>query len=153
VRHYRVQHRGGIGEAGGLDHHAAKRHPSVVAVAQQLFERRDQIAAHRAAQAAARQHDHAVADILHQQVIETDLAELVDEHGGVGERGIFKQLVEQRGLAGAEKTGEHGERDRLQRLAGTRGGACRHALSVSLSAPARRLRLSTPAWPCRRLRP
>ncbi len=57
---------------------------------------------------------------LDQQVVEADLAELVDDDGGVGERRVGDQAVEQRGLAGAEEAGQHGERERLGRA---RGGA------------------------------
>ena len=44
-------------------------------------------------------------------MVEADLAELVDDDGGVGERRVVHQAVEQRGLAGAEEAGQHGERD------------------------------------------
>ena len=63
------------------------------------------------------QQHHVVVDIFDQQMVERDLAELVDDDGGLGERRIFQQAVEQRGLAGAEKAGEHRQRDRLGRLA------------------------------------
>ena len=43
-----------------------------------------------------------------------DVAEFVDDDGGLGQRRVFQQPVEQRGLAGAEKAGEHGQRDRLR---------------------------------------
>ena len=52
MRHQRVQHRRRIGEAGGFQQHAAERAAPVVEVAQQRFQRVDQIAAHGAAQAA-----------------------------------------------------------------------------------------------------
>ncbi len=57
----------------------------------------------------------AVADMLDQEMIEADLAELVDDDGGLGERRIAQQPVEQRGLAGTEKAGEHRERNRFGR--------------------------------------
>jgi hypothetical protein len=49
-------------------------------------------------------------------MIEPDLAELVDDHGGLGQRRVVDQAVEQRGLAGAEKAGQHGERNGFGRL-------------------------------------
>src|SRR5262249_28763626 len=52
--------------------------------------------------------------------------ELVDEHRGVGERRILEQPVEQRGLAGAEKAGQHGEREGRERPARAAGGLRRH---------------------------
>ena len=45
-------------------------------------------------------------------MVEADLAELVDQHGGAGERRVFEQAVEQAGLAGAEEPGEHREGQR-----------------------------------------
>src|ERR1044071_6212242 len=54
-------------------------------------------------------------------MIEAGLAELVDDHGGIGERRVADQAVEQRGLAGAEEAGQHGERDRLGRTELTSG--------------------------------
>ncbi len=74
-------------------------------------------------------------DMLDQQVVEADLAELVDDDGGVGERGIVQQAVEQRGLAGAEKAGEHGERDRRNRAA--RPFRRAHCCLVGFAAPFR----------------
>ena len=118
MRHRGLQHRRGIGEAGGLQHHAAEHHAAVVEIAQQLLQRVDEIAAQRAAQAAALQQHHAVVDRLDQQVVEPDLAELVDDHRGLGERRVAQQTVEQRGLAGAEEAGQHGQRDGLDRSQG-----------------------------------
>jgi hypothetical protein len=48
-------------------------------------------------------------------MVEADLAELVDDHGGLGQRGIRHQALEQRGLAGTEEAGQHGEGDGLGR--------------------------------------
>ena len=109
----RVEDRRRIGEPRGLDHHPAERvDAAVVAAAQEIFERRDQVAAHGAAQAAGAEQDHPLIDRLDQQVVEPDLAELVDDHHRVGERRIAEEAVQQRGLARAEEAREHGERDR-----------------------------------------
>ena len=43
-------------------------------------------------------------------MIEADLAELVHQHGGAGQRRLAQQMVQQRGLAGAEEAGQHGDR-------------------------------------------
>ena len=115
MRHGGVQHRRRIGEAGGFQQHAAERAAPVVEIAQQRLQRVDQIAAHGAAQAARLQQHHVVADIFHQQVIERDVAEFVDDDGGLAQRLVLEQAVEQRGLAGAEKTGEDGEGNGLRR--------------------------------------
>jgi hypothetical protein len=55
--------------------------------------------------------------MLDQQMVDPDLAELVDDDGRLRERRILQQSVEQRGLAGAEEPGQHGERDRRARPA------------------------------------
>jgi hypothetical protein len=55
---------------------------------------RHQVAAHRAAQAARVQRHHAfVVGLLDQQMVEADLAELVDDDGGVGQFRPAQQLV------------------------------------------------------------
>ena len=117
MRHGGVQHRRRIGEAGGFQQHAAEGAAPIVEIAQQRLQRVDQIAAHGAAQAARLQQHHVVADIFHQQVIERDVAEFVDDDGGLAQRLVLEQAVEQRGLAGAEKAGEHGEWNGLRRPA------------------------------------
>ena len=111
--------------AGGFQQHAAEGAASVVEIAQQNLQRVDQIAAHGAAQAAALQQYHIVADIFHQQVVERDVAKFVDDDGGLAQRLVLEQAVEQRGLAGAEKAGEHGERNGLRRPAPIRAMAGR----------------------------
>src|SRR5262245_25655807 len=50
-------------------------------------------------------------------MVEPDLAELVDDDDGAGERFVLQQAVEQRGLAGAEEAGQHGEGNGLGGLA------------------------------------
>ena len=117
MRHGGVQQRRRIGQAGRFDQHAAEGAAPVVEIAQQRLQRVHQIAAHGAAQATRLQQHHVVADIFDQQVIERDVAEFVDDDGGIAQRRVLEQAVEQRGLAGAEKAGEHGERNGLGRPA------------------------------------
>ena len=125
--HQGLQQRRGIGEPGGLHDHALERGAAVVEIAQQLFERGDEIAAQIAAQASARQHHHVAVDLFDQQMVERDLAELVDQDRGVAQIGIAQQGVEQRGLAGAEKAREQRQRDRRRRSAGLVGRGHRAA--------------------------
>ena len=82
-------------------------------MARSMKQRVDQVAAHGTAQAAALQQNHVVVDGLHQEMVEADLAELVDDHRGVGERRVAHQRVEQRCFPGAEEAGQDGERDGL----------------------------------------
>jgi hypothetical protein len=52
-------------------------------------------------------------------MVEADLAELVDDDRRLGKRRVLDQPVEQAGLAGAEKPGQHREGKGSGRLAGT----------------------------------
>ena len=142
MHHDGVQDRRRVGEAGGLDHDPAEGDAAIVEIAQELLERGHELAADRAAQAAARQQDHVVGDLLDQQMVEPDVAELVDQNGGAGERGVGQQPVEQRGLAGAEEAGKHGQRDRRGRQTPRArrrhfGGRCDQGfgLAAGLAAP------------------
>ena len=102
VIHDRVQHRCGIGKAGRFDYHAVESQAAIIAAAQHLLERRHEIAADRAAEAARGHHDHIVGDALDEQMVEADLAEFVDEHHTIGEFRRPQQPIEQSRLAGAE---------------------------------------------------
>src|SRR5262245_12821559 len=50
-------------------------------------------------------------------MIQADLAELIDDDDGAGERFVLQQAVEQRGLAGAEEASQHSEGNGLSGLA------------------------------------
>ena len=115
VGHQRVQDGRGIGQAGGLDHHALERRDLAArALEEQLAHGAHEVAAHRAAQAARVQRHHAfVVGLLDQQMVEANLAELVDDDGGVGQFGPAQQLVEQRGLAAAEEARQDGDGNAL----------------------------------------
>ena len=54
MRHHRVQDGGGIRKPRRFDHHAPERGALVILPAQNILKRGDEIAAHRAAEAAAR---------------------------------------------------------------------------------------------------
>ena len=87
---HRVQDRRRIGEARRLDDDALERRDAaVVALAQEILERRDEVAAHGAAEASGGEQDHGVVDGLDKQMIEADLAELVDDDDRVGESRIL----------------------------------------------------------------
>jgi hypothetical protein len=137
VRHRGLQHRSRVGEAGGLQDHPAKHDSSIVEIAQQRFQRLDQIAAQRAAETTALQQHDVVADRFDQEMIEPGLAELVDDHGGLGQRRVVDQAVEQRGLAGAEKAGQHGEGNGFGRPSRPRWPAFGHVFRVTCSGASR----------------
>ncbi len=79
----------------------------------QVADRRRKLAANGAAQAARRQQHHRVVDAVQQVMIEPDLAELVDQHGRIGQRGSAQQPLQQRRLARAQEA-----RDQVDRREG-----------------------------------
>ena len=107
-----------IGQPGGFDHDPVEALFAGDGVAPtSVPQRRDQIAADGAAQTAATQLDHSVVgDPAHQQVIESDVAELVDDDQGAGKGGLAHQVIEDRGLATAEEAGQQGDRGQLGRF-------------------------------------
>ena len=66
----------------------------------------DEIAAQGAAQAPGRQQRDLAVEALVEAMVERRLAEFVDDHEGLGQRGIAEQAVEEACLAGAEKAGD-----------------------------------------------
>ena len=78
-----------VGQAGALDDQPPEaRHLPALALRMQVPDRRRQLAADGAAQAARLQQHHGVVDALQQMMVEPDLAEFVDQHRGIGERRI-----------------------------------------------------------------
>ena len=115
MRHCGLQHRRRVGEPGCFQDHAAEAGAAIVEVAQKLLQGVDQITPQRAAQTTALKQDDTVPNLPNQQVVEADFAEFIDDDGGLCERRIADQAVEQRGLAGAEEAGQHRERQRFGR--------------------------------------
>ena len=102
-----------VGEAGGLDHHPLeRRHLAALHPPVQPLQPVAQVAADRAADAAALEQHHLLVDLLDQQMVEPDLAELVDQHGRAAQVGQRQEPLEQRGLAAAEKAGQQMGGDR-----------------------------------------
>src|SRR6266513_5873686 len=61
-------------------------------------------------------------------MIQADLAELVDQHGRVGELGGREQPPEQRGLAAAQEAGDDVDGDEI---GGCHGGRARYSCSTA----------------------
>src|SRR5690606_36403450 len=78
-----------------------------------IGQRIDQIASHRAADAAVGKLDDAVARLLDQKVVDAHLAEFVDDDRRRVQCRILQQPVEKGCLAGPEKAGEDRDRDGL----------------------------------------
>ena len=104
-------HRPGIGEARGLDDDRVESARGARLALHQAMQHPDQIAAHRAADAAVVHLEHFLVRPDHQLAVDADLAELVDDDG-VAPAVIFREdAVQKRGLAGAEIAGEDGDGD------------------------------------------
>jgi hypothetical protein len=105
-----------VGEPAGFDDDPAE--PSDLARVTPLDEAAQglrQILAHRAAQAPARQLQHAAFDKIHQIVVDRDFADLVNDDGGVGEFRRGQGPAQQRRFAAAEKAGQHRHRQAAMR--------------------------------------
>ena len=94
-----------VGEAGGLDQDAIE----AVLALEQPAEDPDQVAAHRAADAAVVHLEELLFARDHQLVVHADLPELVFDHRQLAAVLFGEDAVEQRRLAGAEKAGEDGD--------------------------------------------
>jgi hypothetical protein len=95
VGDHRLRNRHRIGKAGGFDQHAVERRQITFAsLLVEVTQRIDQVAAHRAADAAAGQQHGVFVGCGDQQVVEPDLAELVDDHRCTSHCRILQQPVE-----------------------------------------------------------
>ena len=111
-RENRGDDRNRIREAGRLHDHPAKRRNltpgrPVLQVANGEF----QVRADGAADAAALHQQHALLDLLEEQVIEADLPEFVDDDRGVREGGMLQRLAKERCLAATQKPGNNVDGD------------------------------------------
>src|SRR5262249_18326615 len=94
------------GEPCALDDQATEaRHLPALAPRMQLFDRDRELATDGAAEAARLQQHHGVIDALQQVMVKADLAELVDQDGGVGECGVAQRAWRRVGLAETRKPG------------------------------------------------
>ena len=102
-----LRHRRGVGEAGGLDDDGVE--PALAP--HQPVDDAHQVAAHGAADAAVVHLEHFFVGVDDELVVDADLAEFVDDDGEFLAVRLGQNAVEQRGLAGAEIAGEHGDGD------------------------------------------
>lgn len=109
VGHEHPDHLLRLGESAGLD----DDHVDPVDGCGELLQVRVQFAAvDRAAQAAAAERDHRVADLPgHGHRVDLDRPEVVDDDPDPGPRTVGEQVVEHRGLAGTEESGEDDDRN------------------------------------------
>lgn len=108
----REQHGGRIGQTSGFDDQPFEGFDFALdGLHEKPLQRLHQGALHRAADAAGIEQHHLLVHLLYQMVIQPHGAELVDEHGALPELGLLDPVVEQGGLAAAEKTGQQGHGD------------------------------------------
>ncbi|CAM5192306.1 hypothetical protein CDEF62S_06397 [Castellaniella defragrans] len=101
--------RPGVGHARGFDDDAVEVHRTGVALKGQVAQGAHQVATYRAADAAVAQLDDLLFAVLHQDVIvDVFFAELVLDDGDALPVVFGEYPSQQRGLAGAQKTCEHG---------------------------------------------
>ena len=102
-----LRHRRGVGEAGGFDDDGVE----LAFSSHEPVDDAHQVAAHGAADAAVVHLEDFLVGVDHQLVVDADLAEFVDDDGVFLAVRLGQDAVEQRGLAGAEIAGEHGDGD------------------------------------------
>ena len=100
----RVDDRRRVGEPGRLDDDASERGDlAALAPAEQVAQLVGEVAAQRAADAAALQQHRALVDPPQQVMVDADLADLVHDHRRLAHRGMAEQARDQRRLAAAEE--------------------------------------------------
>ena len=102
-----LRHRRRIGEAGRLDDDRVE----LALALHQAVDDADEVAAHGAADAAVVHLEDFLVGADDEVVVDADLAELVDDDGVALAVLLGEDAVEERGLAGAEIAGEHGDGD------------------------------------------
>ena len=114
------------GEPGGFDDDAAKS-PDLAGIAplDQAAQSPRQVFAHGAAQTTPRQFEDIALDKVDEVMIDRDLADLVDDDGGVGEFRRDERPAQERRFAAAQKARQQGRRQ------GLRFG---HSINHSISA-------------------
>ena len=101
-----LRHRSGICESGGLQHDAVE----AVTPPRQVAQYADQVAAHRAADAAVVHLENFFVGVDHQILVDADLAELILDDCNAQAMTLAEDAVEQGGLAAAKEAGQHGYR-------------------------------------------
>ena len=110
IAHHRVEHGCRIGEARRFDDDAVEGlDVATPPSGQQIVHRINQVAANGAAKTARGHLDDVLVGAFHQQVVDTHVTELVDDHRRVGQERILQQGVQQRCLSSAEETGQDGD--------------------------------------------
>src|SRR5215469_11968959 len=107
VHEERLRHRRGVREPRGLDDDGVE----LALPAHQPVDDAHEVAAHGAADAAVVHLEYFFVGADDEIVVDSDLAEFVDDDGVLLPVRLRQNAVEKRGLAGAEIAGEHGDGD------------------------------------------
>src|SRR5499427_6461228 len=143
VHEERLRHRRGVREPGGLDDDGVE----LALPAHQPVDDAHEVAAHGAADAAVVHLEYFFVGADDEIVVDSDLAEFVDDDGVLLPVRLRQNAVEQRGLAGAEVAGKHGDGDLVghratpfgPRIYASVGGGHRAAVGVGKGAGLMRL--------------
>nr|BFE98124.1 hypothetical protein GCM10020185_86600 [Pseudomonas brassicacearum subsp. brassicacearum] len=101
-----------VGQAGGLqDHPFERRDFATLTALQQAEQGVFEFATNRATDAATGQQHSIRGDFFHQQMVDADVTEFIDQQSGIAEALALQQALEQGGLAAAEETGDDVESD------------------------------------------
>ena len=111
----RVEDRRRVGEPGGFDDDAAEP-PDFAGFTpvEEAAQGAREILTHGAAEAPAGQFENIALDKIDEVMVDRDLADLVDDDGGVGERRGGEGAAQQRRFAAAEKTRQQRRRQGLR---------------------------------------
>ena len=130
-------HRAGVGQASGLDDDGVEGGGTGLLAFHQTGDDADQVAAHRAADAAVVHLEHVLVGTHHEVVVDADLAELIDDHCVALAVILGEDAVQQGGLAGTEVAGEDGDGDFVGH--GAHLGAAEHGRQSGSSQRAQRI--------------
>ena len=107
-----LRHRAGVGQTGGLYHHPVKIELALAFFFGQIAQRRPQVFADGAANAAIAHLDDVFSHIGHQNFgVDVFLAKFVFDHGNFLAVGFGEHPLEQGGFSRAEKARQNGGRD------------------------------------------
>ena len=120
-----LRHGGRIGEPGGFDDDGVE----LALPLHQAFHDADEVAPHRAADAAIVHLEHFLVGPDHEIVVDADLAELVDDDGVSLAVLLGEDAVQQRRLAGAQVAREYRDGN-LVHGSSPEGRPCRHLARV-----------------------
>ena len=113
-----LQDRARIGEPTGLDHDASEvGQLAALALDHHPAQRLLQVGAGDAAQAAVAEQHGLVGARPHERIVDAGRPELIDDDRGALPFRRCQKALEQRGLSGAEKAGDHGDRQPRSTLA------------------------------------